>query len=279
MPSTLYDIEKNLAAYGIEDARREAVFFITHYTGVKEADIYLDTKREYDSQALAAAVKKRASRYPLQYILGKWEFCGLPFHVDESCLIPRQDTEIIAEKAAEYLPSDGILLDLCTGSGCILAAALTLSGIGRSSGRGVGVELYNETAETARRNINALSLGSRAEIIVGDAREDLFPPDVLFDVITANPPYVTTDEMDRLAPELSYEPRHALTDGGDGLAIIRDIIKIYRRHLKPRGIMIIEHGWHQAASVETIAHEYGMAYRCLYDYGKNPRAAILHNET
>jgi len=268
----LSEITDKLATAGIENAAYEASLLIGHFIGVSRAKILADGRNaEYSSPELEEAVAKRCTRYPLQYILGKWEFAGLEFEVNEDCLIPRPDTEVIVEEAVKALPSGGTLLDLCTGSGCIAAAVLNDT----KNTVGTAVELYPKTADLARRNIEKLGLAPRCEVITGDACTDLFAEDVKFDVITSNPPYVTAEEMDGLEPELSSEPPHALTDGGDGLSIIEAIVRIYKSHLTDRGTMLIEHGASQADAVRRIAEENGMTSRCVCDYGGNDRCTVM----
>ena len=121
---TLAEITKRLADAGIEDAGWEAALLVSHFTGVSRASMLANPGTDYDSDALADAAERRAGRYPLQYILGSWEFMGLNFTVNENCLIPRPDTECVTEAAIAHCPDGGRILDLCTGSGCIAAALL-----------------------------------------------------------------------------------------------------------------------------------------------------------
>ena len=266
---TLREIEKELGSYGIVSAKSEALIIACHVSGLSPAHVYADSAHDYSGFLLENILKKRKDRYPLQYMIGEWEFCGLPFRVTPDCLIPRPDSEILAEKAASLLPQGGSILDLCTGTGCILAAALRLSG----NTRGTAVDLFPAVCEVARKNFEDLSLS--CEVITGDVTTDLFPSDVRFDIITANPPYVTADEMISLEPELSFEPAAALTDGGDGLSIIRKIIEIYSRHLSDGGTMLIEHGYRQADAVSAIAGANGMEAETVKDYGGNDRVSVM----
>lgn len=269
---TLAEIRQKLADAGIENAASEAEILVCSLFGISRAHLLADGRgKDYRSPALDEAIAKRVRRYPLQYILGTWEFCGLTFKVNENCLIPRPDTEVIAEEAVKHLDPGGRLLDLCTGSGCIAAAVLHYT----KNTTAAAVELYPETAALAKENIASLNLGERCTVLTGDATADLFDGNEKFDVITSNPPYVTMEEMTSLEPELAHEPSHALTDGSDGLQILSAIVRIYKNHLAPGGVMILEHGWRQAEAVENIARENGMQYRCLYDYGGNARGAVL----
>ncbi len=272
---TLSEIAKILADAGIDpaDARSEARLLVSHFTGKTNAYLLANPGEAYDSPALTEAVGKRKNRYPLQYIIGEWEFYGLPFAVNEHTLIPRPDTELIAERAIRSCKEGARVLDLCTGSGCILAAVLA----NVKSARGTAVDLYPETLRAAEENLKNLHLTDRTSFLCGDATADLFDRDVRFDVIVSNPPYVTADEMTSLEPELSYEPAHALTDGGDGLSILEKIIEIYRHHLAPNGVMILEHGWKQSDAVKAMAEENCMSYEKIMDYGGNIRGAVLKN--
>ncbi|MBR5367373.1 MAG: peptide chain release factor N(5)-glutamine methyltransferase [Clostridia bacterium] len=271
---TLTSIAERLREAGIapDDARHEALLLLEHVTRLSPAALLADRGRDFDSPALLDAVERRAAREPLQYILGAWDFCGLTLRVDRRCLIPRPDTEVVAERAAELLPANGRFLDLCTGSGCIAAAVCALSADRHTSG--VALELDPDTADLARENLAALGFADRCPVVTADLRDDPFGEEV-FDVIVSNPPYVTAEEMAGLAPELAWEPRIALTDGGDGLTLIREILRLYRKHLAPGGVLLIEHGWQQADAVRTMAEEEGYAYAAITDYGGNVRAGEL----
>ena len=275
---TADEIARRLREAGIEDARREAMLLIERFAGVPFARILADRGRDYGSPELASAAEKRAGRFPLQYILGEWSFCGLPFRVTEDCLIPRADTEILAERAAALLPRGGRFLDLCTGSGCVAGAVLHLTEDRNTSG--LAVELVPETAALARENLASLGLSARCEVLTGDLRDgdSLLPPGERYDVIVSNPPYVTAEEMNGLEPELYREPRIALTDGGDGLSLIRAIVEVYPDRLAPGGVLLIEHGWRQAEAVRAIAEAAGLTAVPLRDYGGRVRAAEMRKK-
>ncbi len=259
---------------GIESAEWEASLLIEKFCRVGRAMILADRGRDYPSPALSDAASRRATRYPLQYILGTWEFYGLPFTVDERCLIPRADTEVIVDAALEELKNKkngSRFLDLCTGSGCIAAAILHSN----ENTRGFAVEIDEGTAALATENLKNLGLLPRCPVIVGDATTDLFPEGEQFDVIVSNPPYVTSEEMLSLEEELSYEPKIALTDGGDGLSILRKIVSVYLPHLKKDGALILEHGWQQSPALAALAHEKGLSHTPIYDYAGHIRGALL----
>ena len=278
---TLDGIARALVSAGIpaDVARHEAMLLISRFAGVSPARILADRGRDYGEREfplLAAAAEERMKRRPLQYILGEWEFCGMRFRVNEDCLIPRPDTETVAERAAQLLPPGGRFLDLCTGSGCIAAAICRLGGDKVTRGRGFAVELFPKTAELARENLAALGYAEYCTVLTGDLRDpDLPLPAEPFDLIVSNPPYIARDEMDALEPELAAEPRAALTDEGDGLSLIRAILSGYRDRLAPDGVMLIEHGWKQAPAVKDMAEALGYRYSPVYDLGGNLRAAEI----
>jgi len=268
---TLPEIAKILTDAGIEDGKFEAGLLISHFTGVSRAAMLADPKRDYNDENLVRAVEKRAQRYPLQYILGTWDFMGLTITVNENCLIPRPDTECVTEAAISALPDGGRVLDLCTGSGCIIASVLHYT----KNTTGCAVELYPGTADLARKNIEDLGLSGRCTVITGDAAADLFPETERFHVIVSNPPYSAKDEMETLEPELDHEPRAALTDEEDGLTLIEPIIRIYKNHLTEDGALILEHGWKQSDSVREIAEKNGLTFDTIRDFGGNIRGAVM----
>lgn len=269
---TVREIAESLSAAGIESALHEALLLCERFTEKSGAYLRASLDEELSpSVGLSEAVEKRRGRYPLQYILGEWDFMGLSFAVNENCLIPRSDTEILCEYIIEHAPKNGTLLDLCTGSGCIPAAVLHY----RKDMTASAVELYPETIRMAEKNFLRLDVSDRICAILGDATADLLGENEEFDVISANPPYVTAEEMETLEPELSAEPSHALTDGGDGLSILKAIIDCYIPHLAKDGFMILEHGAEQSAAVIGYAEATGLTALPLKDYGGNTRAAVI----
>lgn len=274
---TVRQITEKLTACGIDNALWEALLLAEHFTGRSRSLWRADMDTDIAIPALAEAVEKRCTRYPLQYILGTWEFMGLSFVVREGCLIPRPDTEVLVEAALAHAEtmkksrSPVRVLDLCTGSGCILASVLHYC----PETAGIGVDLYPDALAVAEENITRLGLGNRAELRPGDVRTDLFPPETKFDLILSNPPYVTADEMTALEPELAHEPAAALTDGGDGLSLYRAILDNYLPHLAEDGVILFEHGAAQSEAVLAMGQAYGLTGKPLQDYGGNVRCAEL----
>ena len=182
---TIRRITGRLQDAGIDDALWEALLLAEHFTGRNRNFWRADRDTKIPSAALAEAVEKRCTRYPLQYILGSWEFMGLEFSVREGCLIPRPDTEILVEKAialaeiqvkaqTEALKKPALrVLDLCTGSGCILASVLHYT----RNTTGTAVDLYPAALSVAEENFRNLHLTDRIRLISGDIQQDLLPAD------------------------------------------------------------------------------------------------------
>ena len=249
---TLTDVQRRLAAAGIEDAAWEARLLAARYTGLSDARLLIMGQQELDAPGLEEAVARRVTREPLQYILGEWSFMGLAFSVNPHCLIPRPDTETLVEYAIRQLPKDARVADLCTGSGCIGIALAHY----RPDSIVTAVDLFPETAKVAEENARRLGVSDRFTVQVGDVTKEIFSPGERFSAIVSNPPYITLDEMKELAPELAFEPRAALTDEGDGLSVIRGVLDTAACHLEEGGLLLMEFGAEQGTEVSRLAREY-----------------------
>lgn len=263
---TFSEIVKKLSDGGVESASFEAAELICHFEKVSRAVCRFG---DYSSEALMRAVDERISGKALQYIIGEWDFMGYTFKVSPACLIPRADTELLCSYLCENAPRGGRFADLCTGSGCIAIAALKE----RPDLSAVAVELYPETLEIAKENARLLGVDDRIEFILGDVTKDTLTGE--FDMIVSNPPYIAAEEMESLDTEVLGEPHHALTDGGDGLSIIRKIIEIYPAHLKKGGSLAIEMGWKQGEALCSIAKERGLSATLLKDIEKRDRVTVI----
>lgn len=275
MPYSYKSLIRTLSAVGIEEAADEAALLLESFAGVSRVSLMLDRDRVYDSPALDTAVEKRKARYPLQYILGKWDFFGLPFAVNEHCLIPRPDTECLVEEAIRRIPQNGHFVDLCTGSGCIAVAAL----VNRPDLTAAALELYPETLALAVRNAADNDVAARlipvaADLLDGGA--EALAPQAPFDAILSNPPYIPTAVIDGLSPEVHREPHAALDGGEDGLLFYRAILREYPKLLKPGGQILLEIGYDQAEALSSLCAEYlpDCAVRIMRDLGGNPR--VVH---
>lgn len=249
---TLNDIQRRLRAVGIEEAAWEARLLAARFTGLSDARLVIMGGEELDAPGLEEAVMRRENREPLQYILGEWSFMGLSFSVSPACLIPRPDTETLVEYAVRQLPNNAKVADLCTGSGCIgIALAHHRPDITVAA-----VDLFPETAKMAENNAHRLGVADRVTVTVGDVTEDTLLAGERYDAVVSNPPYITAEEMNTLSPELAFEPRAALTDEGDGLSVIRGVLRTAARTLREGGVLLMEFGAEQGQAVRTLAREY-----------------------
>ena len=245
----------------------------------KSQEEILASRDLYASEEISAKLDFTVSRYvkgePLAYILGEWEFYGLPLYVTKDVLIPRDDTcavTTLAINQALFLSKDPRVLDLCTGSGCIgLAIASRVK-----DARVTLADISKEALAVAKKNIQRNHLSARVTCIQVNAQEK--PSHVLgkFDLIVSNPPYITAEEMKELPHSVDgYEPHLALYGGTDGLDFYRAISKNYKEALKPGGFLCFEFGDTQGDDVCEILTSNG--YTILErtrDYNDRERAVI-----
>lgn len=277
----LYDAEKILSDAGIDDAEFECRLLAERFLRIPMSrSAYMKTEQlDYmpDFGEFLRALEKRATRYPIQYIIGEWEFYGLRMKVNENCLIPRPDTELVAERAIKELKkmtkkAEFRCVDLCTGSGCIAAAVM--SHVKNASF--TLVDISKSALDIAKENMELNGLLTRTTLVEADVMSEIFRSEK-FDLVTANPPYIPSEVMQTLEPELEHEPRIALTDEGDGLSFYRAIINLYKYALTEDGVIVLEHGYDQYESVSELAEENGMSAEVILDYGKRQRGAVLKN--
>jgi release factor glutamine methyltransferase len=207
---------------------------------------------------LEAFSRRRLAGEPVARILGTKEFWGLPIKLSAETLVPRPDTETVVEAALDILRAEGRakaplrIADLGTGSGAILLALLTEL----PNATGIGTDLSATALDTAKDNAQALGLAARADFMVDDYAESLSG---LFDVIVSNPPYVRTDDIASLAPEVrDHDPHLALDGGGDGLKAYRRIAPQAERLLSPHGLLVLEVGQGQAGDVAVLMTTIGL---------------------
>lgn len=259
------DVCSRLQKCGIENYAQEAAILIEEICGE------LSDTEDYPEQALEDAIVRRCSGYPLQYIIGKWWFCRCEFEVNESCLVPRPDTECVVEEAVRLLPQGARFADLCTGSGCIAISLLDL----RQDLSAIAVELYPKTLEVAKRNAEKNCVFERLSFILGDVLSGAVLPDCKLDAIISNPPYIKSSVVDSLSGAVTHEPRAALDGGDDGLVFYRAIIEKYADKLKEDGCFIFEIGYDQKEDICIIAQENGFLATVKKDLGGNDRVAVL----
>ncbi len=243
------------ARCGVDAPRLTAELLLASALGCDRVRLYLDFDKpvgEAELAAYRALVKRRAAGEPTAYLTGRREFYGRTFRADPRALIPRPETELVVEAALAALPDGGAALDLCTGSGCI---GVTLA-LERPSARVAAADLSPEALALAREN--AAALGARVDFYQGDLYEPL-PPDLRFDVIAANPPYVPTPEVPKLARELFHEPMVALDGGQGGLGVAGRLIAEAPRRLRPGGTLVVEMHESHAERFPQLCREAGFA--------------------
>lgn len=234
--------EGYLRERGVDAPRRSVELLMERVIGLSRLDLYLAHDRPVDEQEkarLRALLARRARHEPVAYLLGDWEFLGLEFEVTPHVLVPRPETEALAELAIEAAPRGGRCLDLGTGSGAI-AVALAAK---RSDIRVVATDVSPEAAEVARRNATRHGVADRVEIVVGDVWAPVsgMAP---FDVVVSNPPYVDPGRPDLLAADVrEFEPHLALfTPDGDPGAFYRRILEGVPGRVAPGGVLLLETG-------------------------------------
>ena len=218
---------------------------------LSEDDQVLDQVKQY-----RLMIEKRSQRIPLQHITGSREFMGLEFFVNEHVLIPRQDTETLVELILkDYKDRKPVILDMCTGSGCI---AISLSKIGGFD-RVTAVDLSKEALKVAKRNADVLLGPGRITLIESDLFQAI-EPESRFDIIVSNPPYIPTEIIQELQPEVrNFEPMLALDGREDGLYFYRQLDSEGRRFLNPGGSIYFEIGYDQAEAVSALLEDAGFA--------------------
>jgi release factor glutamine methyltransferase len=253
----------SLAAAGIDEARREARLLVATALATDLSGIVGYPERRLDAAEtarLAELVARRESREPAARLLGRREFWSLDFALSPATLIPRPDSESVIEAALAEIPDRAAplrLLDLGTGTGCLLLALLSEL----PAATGIGVDIAAAAAATAQGNAAALGLANRAGFVVGSWGAALGGT---FDVIVSNPPYIASAAIAALEPEVArHEPRAALDGGPDGLAAYRALAAALPRLLAADGLVFLELGAGQADAVAALMNEVGLHRRAL----------------
>lgn len=264
-----------LARKGVESSRLNAELLLAEVLKIPRMRLYLDFERplgQTDVDALRALVVRRSRREPLQHILGQASFCGLDFKVTGDVLVPRPETELLAERAWEFLAHvDGrpLVLDYGTGSGCL---AVTLA-VRVSSARITAVDISAAALGIARENARAHGVEGRIDFVEDDGLKQLTPG---FTLIIGNPPYIPSGEIAELAPEVKdFDPHLALDGGDDGLEHYRRLALRARECLAPGGKIMLEFGDGQGPDIKQIFQEQNWVVEALVeDYNRKPRIIV-----
>lgn len=292
---------------GISDAKSELYQWLTMTTG-KDRAFFITHNREPMRTVLSPDEylrleeirSRRILREPLSYITGQAYFWERSFSVGPGVLIPRQDSEVVLEAALAVLgirkemsrnislciePGKTLhLMDLCTGSGCLGISLLEELYQHHVTTDAILTDISTDAMEYARENIKNSSCKEHLHLV----HCDLFPDEDQFldiwnkdkcDLLLSNPPYITSDEMTLLMPEVGkHEPWIALNGGKDGLFFYREILRNCDKYLRADGVVIFEHGYDQGDSVPALCREFGFTeVYCLKDHGGNPRVTVAGN--
>ncbi|MFR3530866.1 MAG: peptide chain release factor N(5)-glutamine methyltransferase [Lachnospiraceae bacterium] len=237
---------------GIPDAKLDAWYLLEYVTGISRASYFGDPKREVpeeQAESYREVILRRAGHIPLQHITGEQEFMGYSFLVNPDVLIPRQDTETLTEEALKFTEPGMKVLDLCTGSGCILISLMKkCHGL-----TGTGCDISEKALKTAREN------GRRLQVEASWIQSDLFEQiSERFDLIVSNPPYIRTGVIEELQEEVRlHDPWIALDGKKDGLYFYRRIIAESTGYIRDNGALMFEIGHDQAEDVVRLMEEAG----------------------
>lgn len=254
---------KELEKAGIGEFELDARLLLEHICNTNRNTLLVHGDREVtgkEEKEYREAIVVRSSRVPLQHITGVQEFMGLEFKVNKHVLCPRQDTECLVEEAMRYLHDGNRILDMCTGSGCILLSLLHYS----NHCSGVGADISEEALQVASENATAIAALKRPnpwnEETVSLIQSDLFSkvPEEKFDMIVSNPPYIASAVIPTLMEEVrEHEPLTALDGKEDGLFFYRKIVEESRNYLAKEGMLFFEIGYDQGAAVSDMMKEAG----------------------
>jgi len=269
---------EQLTQAGVPDAQWDARVLLEKVCNTTRNDLLAHPDREVTAQQekeYREYISVRSKRVPLQHILGEQEFMGLDFKVNEDVLIPRQDTEILVEEVLRELHDGMSILDVCTGSGCILISLVHYS----NGCTGVGVDISPKALQIARENADRL-LGQKENELQEEGKKIVFLESDLFagvegtfDRIVSNPPYIKTSVIEGLMPEVKdHEPILALDGMEDGLFFYRKIIAESNQYLNGGGKLYFEIGYDQADEVKELMEKAGFTdVRVVKDYAGNDR--------
>lgn len=270
---------------GVDSPRLSAELLLCHVLKLERIQLYTlfdRTVSKPELDALHALVKRGGEHEPVAYLVGRCEFYSLSLTITRDCLIPRPETELLVERAINFLrkrPAPQVMLDLCTGSGCIAAAvAKEVPQV-----QVTATDICEAALSVAAINIETYKLSERVRLLAGD----LFEPVVkgldatAFDLIVSNPPYVSDAEYAALDKNVKdYEPKHALLAGADGLDVYRRIVAQAGEFLKPDGMLLLEIGYAQGNAVRELLEEAGgfADIRIEKDLSNNDRIVLARRQ-
>lgn len=265
----------------IDAPRLSAELLLSHVLALKRIELYTQFSRTVEPEQLTQLhdlVRRAAEHEPIAYLTGKKEFYSLEFEITKDCLIPRPETELLVERAIEFLRTrtgEQFICDLCTGCACVaVAIAVNLAGC-----KIVATDISDAALAVAERNVIKHGLGNRLKLLRGDLFEPVIPGlgPAKFDLIVCNPPYVSGPQFENLPKNVKdFEPKQALLSGEDGLDLIKRIIAAANGFLKPAGALMLEIGNEQGPAVRKLLEDAGCYENITIerDYSKLDRLAV-----
>ncbi len=267
----------NLSAAGISEAALDARLLLEFITGHDTNTLYAHPETEVsdeEAERYEMMIKERAAHIPLQHLTGECDFMGIGFRVSGKALVPRQDSECLVEEAMRYVEDGSRVLDLCTGTGCLLLSLMHY----KNGIRGIGTDVSADALEVAAANLKMLEKdgglnGGDARFYEGDLYDALDGIEERFDYIISNPPYIRAADIKELAPEVrDHDPYIALCGGDDGLVFYRRIAQGAPEYLNRGGMIFFEIGYDQADQVkEILAGEGFSGIEVIKDYCSRDR--------
>jgi len=264
-----------LGKRGVDSPRLQIELLLAHVLSLPRLNLYLDFDRVLTGSQLDSVrelVRRRGEREPLQHLVGSTPFCGLEIRVNRHVLVPRPETELLAERAWEFLgglsSSGPKAFDFGTGSGCVAIAMAVRC----PAAEIYAVDISPDALVVARENARSRGVADRIRFDLGDGFASL-PPGLAFDLIVANPPYIPGGEIDTLAPEVrDHDPREALDGGPDGLRFFRRLAAESAERLRPAGMILMEFGDGQAEEIGSIFQQNNWVVENVEpDYSGRPR--------
>jgi release factor glutamine methyltransferase len=266
-----------LARKGLESPRLQSELLLAHVLNLPRLRLYLEFERALNdpqTNAYRDLLTRRGTRVPLQHLTGSTSFCGYPILVSSAVLVPRPETELLAEAAWKFLNElkrPARFADIGTGSGCIAIAIAAEA----KEARGVAIDISPDALAMAARNFEANKIAERVELRAGDFLAG-FQPAERFDVIVSNPPYIPGAEIEALEPEVrDHDPRLALDGGADGLDFYRALAEGAGQLLEPGGRLFIEFGDGQSEALRQLFIDCGWnIHSVILDLAQKPRHLI-----
>lgn len=266
---------------GVDSPRLSAELLLSHVLGLKRIELYTQFEKIVTEEKLTGLhdlVERAGKHEPIAYLAGKTEFYSLELEITADCMIPRPETELLAERAIEFLRARGgkqFVCDLCTGSGCIAVAIAK----NFSDCQIIATDICDAVLSVAAKNIEKYELKERIELLCGDLFDPVMPQlDVeKFDLIVCNPPYVSATEFANLDKNVKdYEPKLALLAGEDGLDIYRRIVERVGNFLKSGAAVMLEIGYNQRQAVKQLLEQAGCfsGIAIEKDHSDNDRVVI-----